>query len=324
MTFAIIGYGTVGQATRAAAEFHGHECVGIIDPSLSLGVSTVGNAALGLRATGAESCTRLREADLAFVCVPTPSLLDDSCDTSAVREALADLEAWGYQGAVVIRSTVPPMLLEDLALNAQLTDRRRFLANPEFLRVRDTEHTSRWPNYVVIGGNPQWSLVSTEQDPWIRKLADFYRPYFDDKVQPPIFVTDYRTAAFYKYLSNVLIAGVISLADECWEVAQALGVDWETCHAIAQRCPVTPKTIRVDPEDRGFGGACLPKDVAAFDQFSRGKRPTEEVVWRRQDWPSFVELMTYRNELLRAGSGSAEAALQRNHEGAGNRQEVSR
>lgn len=263
MTFAIIGYGTVGRATRAAAEFHGHECVGIIDPCAE--VPSAGDPALGLRATGAENCPRLSEAEFAFVCVQTPSDEDGSCDTSAVRAAVADLEVWGYHGAVVIRSTVPPKLMEELALGAQMTDRRRFLANPEFLRLRDIEHTSRWPYYVVIGGNPAYGgRVKAEEDPWARKLADFYQPYFDDKVAPPIFVTDWRTAAFYKYLSNALIAANVILADEAWQVAQALGVDWQTCYSIAQRCPVTPKTIRVDPEDRGFGGDCLPKDFKEF------------------------------------------------------------
>ena len=86
-------------------------------------------------------------------------------------------------------------------------------------------------------------------------------------------MTDYRTAAFYKLLSNALIAANVILADEAWQVAQKLGVDWPTCHSIAQRCPVTPKAIRVDPERRGFKtGACLPKDLNAFVEFAREAR----------------------------------------------------
>lgn len=272
MTFAIIGYGTVGRATRAAAEFHGHECVGIIDPRLDLvtAIATGPGGRLGLSVETRPDEIDWRNCGLAFVCVPTPSAEDGSCDTAVVRAAFADLEARGYQGAVVVRSTVPPMLMEELALNAQPTDRRRFLLNPEFLRVRDIEHTSRWPYHVVIGGNPApGGKVSAEQDPWVRKLVEFYRPYFDDAVAPPIFVTDYRTAAFYKLLSNALIAATVILADEAWQLAQKLNVDWETCYSIAQRCPVTPKTIRVDPEDRGFGGDCLPKDFDALIEFAR-------------------------------------------------------
>ena len=256
MTFVIIGYGTVGQATRAAAEFHGHKCVGVIDTHWTDGVLPEPHSLF--------TTARLDLADLAFVCVPTPPADDGSCDTSAVRAAVADLEARGYQNGVVVRSTVPPTLMEEIALNAQPTDRRRFLANPEFLRVRDIEHTSRWPYYVVIGATGAYGKASIGNDPWARKLAHFYRPYFDDQVQPPIFVTDYRTAAFYKYLSNALIAANVILADEAWQVAQALGVDWGICYSIAQRCPVTPKTIRVDPDDRGFGGDCLPKDLGEF------------------------------------------------------------
>ena len=260
MTFAIVGYGKVGRATRAAAEYHGHECVAIVDPRALMDAKDCElDGYLPPAAFGDP-----READFAFVCVNTPPAADGACDTSNVRDAVRDLCEQGFKGAIVIRSTVPPGTCASLAAEFDGNGARRFLSNPEFLRMRDTEHTSRWPTHVVIGSQPP-----VESNEWARQLRYFYLPYFEHRANPPVFVTDWATAEFYKYASNALLALAIIGAEELAQIAGKLGADWNTCYSIAQHCPVTPKAIRVDPEDHGFGGACLPKDLDALLEIAR-------------------------------------------------------
>lgn len=285
MKFAIIGYGVVGEATRDAAEFHGHECVCIMDKE---------DWRLGCFPPDHEPPhPRLNSAEIAFVCVDTPSLPDGSCDTSNVEAAVADLEARRFHGVVAIRSTVPPGTTAAIANAHHPHDMRRFLHNPEFLRMRDAEHTSRWPAHVVIGGCDAYVPHMPESDPYLKRLLRFYEPYFEGRERAPVFVTNWATSEFYKYASNALLALAIIGAEQLYDVAEAVGADWNTCFSIAQHCPVTPKAIRVDPEDRGFGGPCLPKDLKALMAFGEGPQ-----MWE----PSPFYNATCHNHILRAGN----------------------
>lgn len=271
MTFAIVGYGTVGQATRAAAEWHGHECVCVLDKRSLMPATIPQEDGMdddqhdlwdkGLIPT----CdARLTEADIAFVCVDTPPLPDGSCDTSNVEAAVADLIERGYMGTIAIRSTVPPGTIAAIAQKHCPNDMRRFIANPEFLRMRDAESTSRWPDFVVVGGCDAYGLLSENSDPHLRNVRRFYEPYFEGRMGAPIFMVNWETAALCKYGSNALIALAIMGGEQLYEAAQEHGADWNAVHSILQHCRVTPKTTRVDPEDRGFGGDCLPKDLDAL------------------------------------------------------------
>lgn len=255
MTFAIIGHGTIGRAFHYAAKYHGHECVAIIDPPESIDEGDV------------------HQADYAFVCVPTPGRSDGSCNTGYVRAAVEELvEERRYPGGIVIRSTVPPGTCAELAAEFMPHATERLLMHPEFLRNRDIQNTSRWPDFAIIGTN----APDPELNPFVRHLRKFYEPFFEGVACPPVFLTNWVTAEFTKYVSNALLAGVVTLADELWSVGQPLGVDWNVVFSMAQACRVMPKTVRVDAGARGFEGHCLPKDVAALLSFAdeAGVEPT--------------------------------------------------
>ena len=46
--------------------------------------------------------------DVCFICVPTPSTEDGSCDVSVVEEVVQQLHDNNYKGIIAIKSTVKP------------------------------------------------------------------------------------------------------------------------------------------------------------------------------------------------------------------------
>jgi UDPglucose 6-dehydrogenase len=83
-----------------------------------------------------------------------------------------------------------------------------------------------------------------------------------DGLEAPVIVTDLRTAEMIKYVSNSFLATKISFINEISRLCEHLGVDVDT----------VVEGISLDPRigagfltpGIGFGGSCLPKDIAAL------------------------------------------------------------
>ncbi|SFF39659.1 UDPglucose 6-dehydrogenase [Paenibacillus algorifonticola] len=207
----------------------------------------------------------LRSAEYIFYCVGTPALADGGADLNALlgglkasREVLSD----GRFRVLVIKSTVPPgttsrviaPLLEQLGLRPG--EHVGLAANPEFLREGSAWRDVMEPDRIVIG--------EAEPDGG-RRLAELYALGFD----APVRRVSATTAEFVKYMSNSLLATMISFANEMAMIAEQTG-DIEIPQAFRllhedKRWHGTPAkmTDYVYP-GCGFGGYCLPKDIASM------------------------------------------------------------
>jgi UDPglucose 6-dehydrogenase len=78
---------------------------------------------------------------------------------------------------------------------------------------------------------------------------------------------DATEAEFLKYASNALFGVKVSFANEMEELARSLGVTWEP---VRQALILDPRvgdghlTVPGPDGQRGFGGSCLPKDIAGL------------------------------------------------------------
>lgn len=72
-------------------------------------------------------------------------------------------------------------------------------------------------------------------------------------------------AELVKYVENSFLATKVAFVNEFYEICGALGANWHTVH---EGWLLDPRVGRshsaVFPDDRGFGGKCLPKDVRAI------------------------------------------------------------
>lgn len=280
MDIAVIGLGYVGIVTSACLAQRGHRVTGvdISNPKVDLinsGKSPIIEADIdelvqattnsgSLRAT-TSMAEGLATAEMAIVCVGTPSKVDGSLETRFVetvaREIGDALRKRGQQEKpfwFVLRSTVAPGTTQGTvipALSEGLKQSPGFvnvkvLFHPEFLRegtsVKDFDDP---PKIVVGGGQPEDAEA----------IMALY-----EGIEAPRFITSIETAEAVKYADNCFHALKITFANEIGQFCQARGVDSRETMEIF--CADTKLNIshRYLKPGFAFGGSCLPKDLRAL------------------------------------------------------------
>jgi UDPglucose 6-dehydrogenase len=273
MKISVIGSGYVGSVTAACFAEVGHEvvCVDIdkkkmeqinagIPPIYEEGLGELLRKYAGKRLIATNDYeSAIRETDVSFICVGTPSAEDGSIDLSIVRAATASIGAALAKKeryhVVVVKSTVVPETTEKFVLpvleetSGKIAGKDFGVAmNPEFLREGKAVYDFMHPDKIVIGAIDQKSgdLVS-----------ELYRT-FECKVTR----SNPSTAEMIKYANNSLLATKISFANEIGNICKKLGVDtYEVMEAVGKDSRISPKFLN---SGAGFGGSCFPKDVKAL------------------------------------------------------------
>ena len=213
-----------------------------------------------LRATG-DSIQAIRDTDLSFVCVGTPSQANGNLDLRYIRricehigEAIRNKEA---RHTVVIRSTILPGTMHKIVIPIleQYSGKKAGIDfgvcnNPEFLREGSAVKDFHRPPKTVIG---ELDTASGEL------LAALYR-----KIEAPLIRTDVETAEMIKYVDNSWHALKIGFANEIGNLCKSLGID---AHAVMDIfCADRKLNISCAYLTPGFafGGSCLPKDLRAL------------------------------------------------------------
>ena len=195
------------------------------------------------------------ECRFAFVCVPTDMGPGGAADLSNVLE----VAHWLRSSIVVLRSTVPPGTTRDLA--GQTGHRVVFWPEycGEWRYVTPWEHSPEgWPS-VVLGGEPEvTSQVVELLAPRLGPLKTYRQ-------------TSYEAAELCKYMENSWLAAQVMFSWQFRLLAQACGADYWEVRELWGLDPRVSKahtaTLRDAP---GFGGKCLPKDLAAITAFGAG------------------------------------------------------
>lgn len=273
MKISVIGSGYVGSVTAACFAEVGHEivCVDIDEKKveqINAGIPPIYEEGLGdlLRKYAGKKLIAtidyefaVRETDISFICVGTPSAEDGSIDLSIVRAAATNIgealvKKKGYH-VVVVKSTVVPETTEKFVLPvleeaSGKTAGKDFgvAMNPEFLREGKAVHDFMHPDKIVIGAIDRKSgdLIS-----------ELYR-----KFECEVTRTNPATAEMIKYANNSLLATKISFANEIGNICKKLGIDtYEVMAAVGKDFRISPRFLN---SGAGFGGSCFPKDVKAL------------------------------------------------------------
>ena len=72
-------------------------------------------------------------SDVVFVCVPTPSFENGSCDTTIVKSVIDDLDKNDYGGIIAIRSSTVPGFTKSMQ---EVYPKQKICFVPEFIRER--------------------------------------------------------------------------------------------------------------------------------------------------------------------------------------------
>ena len=212
----------------------------------------------------------IRDADLVFIAVGTPSRHGDGyADLSFVYAAARQI-ATHLQGYTVIvdKSTVPVGTARNVARIMRETNATAdfdVASNPEFLREGAAIADFMRPDRVVIG------VESTRAEALLREL---YRPL--NLIEAPILVTGIESAELIKYASNAFPATKISFINEMAMLCEQVGAD---VHAVAKGMGldgrIGKKFLHAGP---GYGGSCFPKDTQALVRIAQEHGVSSRIV----------------------------------------------
>lgn len=209
--------------------------------------------------------------DLVFVCLPTPQARESlACDTTAVEHFFASLPDSCCSRNYVLRSTVPVGTTRRLARKYRLPN---LVHSPEFLTARWATLDAQLPARNLIG-HPDFAPLEEDSDQYL--LYELFLWRFPG-VSVHRLKSDETEAV--KLLTNGFYAVKVAYWNEVRWLIDSLGLDWGAVReAVLAGGTVHPLHTQVPGPDgkRGFGGSCLPKDLAALiDALDRADLPAE-------------------------------------------------
>ena len=199
-----------------------------------------------------------KNADVIFFCVGTPCDDEGKADLKYLFSAIDSvINTVSCECVFVIKSTVPPGTTskEIIPFIRKKNNTISIANNPEFLREGYCWNDFIKPDRIVCGCDENDTSA-------IALLKTIYVLF-----NAPIHFVTPNTAEFIKYLSNSLLASLISFSNEMSLIADAAG-DVN----IAKAFKILHQDKRLDGSGIihyiypgcGYGGYCLPKDTVAL------------------------------------------------------------
>ena len=273
---AVVGTGYVGLTTGACLASLGHQVVcadidtakverlrrgvvDIVEPGLSelvteqvsagrlsfvVGAATAVSA--GFPGDGAGGL----DAEIVFLCLPTPMGVGGVADLRAVEAVVEETRELLAAGTVVVnKSTVP---VGTAGRTAELLDRAdvAVVSNPEFLREGSAVHDFLNPDRIVVGCDTAEAA---------ERVAALYA-----RLGAPTVLTDAASAELMKYAANCFLAMKLSYVNAMAELCERVGADiGDVTEGIGYDRRIGQAFLSPGP---GWGGSCLPKDTHALLQ----------------------------------------------------------
>ncbi len=197
----------------------------------------------------------VKNSDLIFICVGTPTTKSGSADLSFVFKAAKEISIHIKKYKIIItKSTVPVSTgdtIEKIISNKKSKKLFDVASNPEFLREGDAIRDFRFPDRIVVGSS---------NNKVINKLKLLYAPLINKGAK--FFSTNRRGAELIKYAANAFLATKISYINEIANLCEKTNVNVEDVSVgigLDQR--IGSRFLRAGPS---YGGSCFPKDTKAI------------------------------------------------------------
>jgi GDP-mannose 6-dehydrogenase len=271
MTVAVLGLGYVGCVTAACLAKLGHQVTGVDRDEYKVKSVLSGNApfyepgleeivketvAAGLLHASTSLEEGLAEADVALICVGTPSEANGNLGLGQLRRVAEDiaklLPGRTKKLIITVRSTVFPGTCEDVVMSSLgHSPLAPVVSNPEFLREGSAVRDFLEPSLLVVGGKDAEA---------VQTVADLYQG-----LPVKACLVTLRTAEMIKYACNCFHAVKIGFANEIGTLCGKLGIPAN--EVMATLCEDTKLNVSAAYLKPGFafGGSCLPKDLRALN-----------------------------------------------------------
>lgn len=195
--------------------------------------------------------TAVKESEIIFIAVGTPSKKDGHVDLSFIKEVVEEIKnvmqtCQDYK-VIVIKSTVPVGTNEWIKKEIKKVYRNNFsvVSNPEFLKEGSAIKDFLSPDRIILG---------VEDKKAKEIMLDIY-----SSIKAPKIITDIRSAELIKYTSNAFLATKISFINEIATICEKTGGDIKkVVEGIGYDKRIGKYFLKAGI---GFGGSCFPKDV---------------------------------------------------------------
>lgn len=228
MIIGIVGLGIVGSANKYGFEKIGHKVI-VHDIKYKTNIKD------------------LDKTNIVFLCVPTPSNKNGSCNTSIVESVVNNLHKIKYKGIICIRSSTEPGFTEKIIKKYK---NNKICFVPEFLRERMAKK-----DFVK---NHELLAVGTKSKKIFKEVVRAHGklPKNTKMLKP-------TEAEILKYYINVFASLRITFANIFFEICQKFNCDYEKVKKsyIATGRGSPNMYLTVTKNLRGYAGICLPKDT---------------------------------------------------------------
>jgi GDP-mannose 6-dehydrogenase len=276
LKISIFGAGYVGTVSAACFANNGHNVLAADPISAKVNLITNGkspiieadvaeiialNVSAGrLRAT-VDQALAVKETEVSFVCVGTPSQPNGNLDLKYIRGVCEQigraLKEKPARHVVVVRSTILPGTMRNVVIPIleECSGKKAGVDfgvchNPEFLREGSAVKDFNSPPKTVIG-----ELDQSSGD----MLVALY-----NKLDAPVIRTNLETAEMVKYVDNCWHALKIGFANEIGNLCKSFSIDaHEVMEIFCQDRKLNISPAYLLP-GFAFGGSCLPKDLRAL------------------------------------------------------------
>ena len=207
----------------------------------------------------------IKECEIIFTLVATPSLADGSYDVSAVDDVVSDFQKYGWNNmdsligkSLVVGCTTNPGdcdVFQDKLSEVGMD----VYYNPEFIAQGSIVCDLRFADMVLIGGNGHHA---SELEKINEGIQNGYR-------SPTIHFMSAKAAELTKIAVNCFLTTKISYANMIGQVLSLSGMSDEigtVLNAIGSDARIGKKYLGFG---FGFGGPCFPRDNRAFAAYAQ-------------------------------------------------------
>jgi len=226
----------------------------------------------------------LKNAQIIFICVGTPSLPNGKADLKAYFQVIEDIAKFLHLKSqavlkdqpiiIVNKSTVPIGTaqtgfdkIKKLAPNINF----KIVSNPEFLREGRAVADFMHPQRIVLGFKKVNNQIVDVAEK-AKNLTPAQNLVFDlySSFNCPKIITNWQTAEMIKYASNSFLACKISFINEIAALCDQVNANViEVAQGIGLDSRIGPKFLQAGI---GYGGSCFPKDVKALHSIALDKK----------------------------------------------------
>lgn len=275
-TLAVIGLGKLGLCTATCFASAGYRVIGIdvieeVVDSINKGEPHIVEPGISelLKENRIEATTdfsRIKEADVSFTIVPTPSKEDGNFDVkymkSAIEGAAQNLEKGKYHLFSIVSTVTPGAVENEIKpiiknMTGRSDEEYGLCYNPEFIALGSVIKNFMNPDIVLIG----------ESD---KKAGDILEEIYKStcKNNPPIMRTNIVNAEIAKISLNTYITMKINYGNMIGELCEKIpgaNAD-EVTKIIGSDTRIGKKYISAGT---AYGGPCFPRDTIAFDSLAK-------------------------------------------------------